>query len=390
MPGAARRRLHNLKVGAVALVNDGDNPPARFVLAKAREQQQPPPGRAGSRYMTFRDLLAYARKALGREPSEAVRKQLYDEVRQRQQASVVYDALMSRLSALSESLQSIIWWPSEGETRDTETLIRESVQQFAASIETDAAALLAGRIAKLRERWPQAPPDPEELEAALRAELEKLQPTTAGEPRTPEEEPVKKLSEILAGLPDADRAVVKAALDESAAKVTEQAAEITKLKAASTEPPDPYAGLPTAVRKELEEGKAERAAMAKQLADLKVAGEREAFAKGLVFKALPGTPSEVADLIYDVPQEKRTKLVALLKAADAAAAQGGVLSTLGTDRGDPASGALAKIEAIATELRKSNPALSIEKARTRAMQENPDLYEEAEAERRSRLQGGVH
>lgn len=383
MPGTAKERLRNLTVKAVALVPAGDNPPARILLAKSREAAQ-----QRSLAGTFRELLSYARKALGREPGAEVRKQLYDEVRQRQQASAVYDALMQRLSALAESLQSIIWWPAEGETRDAETLIRESVQQFASSIEQDAAALIAGRIMKVCKAWPDAPPDPEQLEAALRAELETLhQP--AGEPRTPTEEPVKKLSEILAGLPEADRAVVKAALDEGTAAVTkakeEHAAEIAKLKADTT-PPDPYAGVPAAVRKRLEEADARNAQLEARVAKMQADGERAEFAKGLVFKALPGTPAELAELIYDVPVEKRTKLVAIVKALDAAAAQGGVLQTLGTDRGDPAAGsALAKIEARAQEIVKAAPGTSIEKARTQAMHENPALYEEAEAERRERL-----
>lgn len=378
----ATRRLRNLTIKEVSLVPHGDNPPARIVLYKARAPRLTTRER-------FTHLVGAVRKWIGDEPSEEVRKQLYDEVRSRQQGSTVLDALRQRMEALSESLQSIIWFPNDAEReQDTETLIAESVRQFADSIEADAAALLAGKIYKLRVLWPDAPPEPAEFTKALSDVLEDdagdvADDSTAAGPENPQpkEQPMaKNLAEILAGLTEADRAIVKTTIDG-------QAAEIVKLT--PKEPVDPLAALPADVRKQLETADAERAELKKQVDEMRIEREREAFGKTLVLKALPVQIDEVVELLFGLPVEKRGKVVAILKAADEAVLRGGLLDTLGTDRGAVAGSALQKIEERALELRKANPTISIEKARTQVLRENPDLYVLAENERAAALRGGA-
>src|SRR5262245_53973745 len=126
------RRLVNVVVKEVSLVGAGDNPGAQVVLFKAREQPR-------TLRQRWTEKLAALRQRMGREPGAEVRKRLYDEVREQQQASQVYEALGCRLNALAQSLESIVWWPTEEEQqRPKDELIRETVRQFADGIERDA------------------------------------------------------------------------------------------------------------------------------------------------------------------------------------------------------------------------------------------------------------
>lgn len=222
-------------------------------------------------------------------------------------------------------------------------------------------------------------------EEALAAALEGDDPADDDdEPEDPEgsdkkeDPPVKKTyAQILAALPEEERGVV-------AAELAGRDAEIAKLKPKDP-PPDPMAALPAEFRKQLEDERAERAELKKQVEALRGAGERAAFAKTLEpLNHLPTKTDDLVGLLFDLPAEKRTALVGVLKASDALIARGG-LGALGSERDGAAGSALAKIDAAAQEIRKAKPELSIEKARTLAMEQNPALYEEAEAERRQGL-----
>jgi hypothetical protein len=382
-----RKRLRNVNVKEVSLVGAGDNPPARVVLFKARGA--PAPDRAAA--ARFNARVAELAKKLGAPPSAAALKELYDEVRERQQASDVYDALRQRMSALSDSLQSIIWFyplsTADGEPApapDRAALIRETVRQFADSIDRDTEDLLAGRLAKLAERWPDASPTRADLETAVREVLESLPEspadpaTPAGSARTEESDVKKTLEQILAGLgSDEEREVVKAAIAAAAT-----AADPEAVKKAATEAA--LAALPEAVRKQLEADRAEQAALRKEMADLRKEREREAFAKTIKIENLPAKSEELAELLFEPGAswpEQRAKIVAVLKAADAAMGRFGVFDPLGSERGGAGEGsAAARVEQLAGELRKTEPTLSLEKARTRVRRENPQLYAEEQAE----------
>lgn len=389
--------LRNPIVKEVSLVGAGDNRPARILIYKAEPETQ-------SLAERFRSALDAVRKALGREPSREVRKQLYDDVRQRQDARQVYDALMLRMNALSSSLESIIWYPSDEEkARPLEDLVRETVQQFASSIEKDAASLLAGRIAKRLAKMREDEPAPlpiSELEAVLLAEFEMLkgagappepEPTGPGEGRKLEDEPVKKeFPAILAALGEEDRKTVEAHL----------AAEIAKAKPAdpagagsSTPDPDPLAALPVALRKQLDEeraanaaSRAENLALKQRMEKMEKSAARAEFRKSVEFRNLSAPTDELVDALIELPEATRSLIVKTLGAANEIAGKGGAFTAIGTDQGSPGT-AQHEIQSRAVELQKSDPKLTIEQARSAVLKADPDLYARLDLEAQARRQG---
>lgn len=386
----AKTRLRELKVREVSLVGKGDNPPARIVLWKG-DDYDPSGGdpavermrrRKRSAGQVAKDLylgaLAKVTEALGRAPGEDLRKELFEQVREADRARDVFAALMERKEALAESLHSILFFGEEGQ--DTAALIKETVRQFANAMDDETAGLLSGEIAKAAAETATAPPSVAELGDLLASELEKIQ--TAGPTRTAKGAPImaKTADEILAGLTDEDREVMKA---QGAATATAHAAEIAKLKPAPATP-DPLADVPEPVRKMIEKEREDRAAEVAELRKshdaLQAASERAEFEKTLAVGGLAVPSSEIADLLFDVPAEKRAALVKILGAASTAA-ELGMSTPLGSDIATDPNGTDGKLAALAAEIRKADPTLTIEQARGEAYEQNPELYVESERER---------
>lgn len=322
-----KRRLRNITVKEISLVRAGDNPPARVLLFKSREPDPLPS--VGER---FRSALATLRKRLGYEPSAATRAEVLEEI--------------------EKAKGGLPPWLQGKKPKD------DAPDESADDAPDDADA----EDADEPEDTEEADPDAEDRE---------------------EDKKVKKsLAAILAELPEDERAVVSDAL-------AARDAELTKLRPAAALAPDPLAALPAPVRKQIEADRAERAELRKQVSDLRTASERTAFAKALgPIQALPTRDDALVELLFGLPVEKRTPLVELLKAADALIVRGGVLGGgLGTERDSLAGSALAKIDALAVEMRKIQPTLSIEKARAAVLNDHPELYDQAEEERRG---GGLH
>lgn len=251
---------------------------------------------------------------------------------------------------------------------------------------------------------------PVELTAAECAELDAIEKLAAGPARTPEETMKKKLSEILAGLPEEERSVVqetlkaletkvtKAAEDEKAAatkyatELSARDAEIAKLKKTET-PPDPMASLPTEIRKQWEEDRAANATLRAEVAKMQLDAQRTAFAKSLEpIEHLPVKQDDLVDMLFEVPVEKRTKIVALIKVASDLVASGRVFDTIGTDRNDPGSkSAEAQVEALAGEMVKnSGGSVTLAKARAQVWAQRPDLVKQSEAEHRAAFERLTH
>lgn len=377
--------LSDVEVDEISLVDKGDNPRARFVLAKRKH------GAAG--------LYASALKALEGvvgAVSEPLRKRLYDEVREAQAKDSAADILRRRLDALSESVYSTLYFrPDEGEEPiDVEAVLKESIAQFAEGVSGEVPDILAGRIMKTF-GGADPPPTQEEFteEFALKfQELAKdLETPGARGPDDDKENDMDKIDLTKLDISDEQRAELEKAL-KAQAETEGLKAKVAELeKAAKKEPPkkdeptedDLRKALPEDVRKLFDAQEARHQADMKKRDDL-IAGltetaERDAFAKSLDFKKLPGTVESLAKMLYPIQKEQREEIVKYLDAVDKQLEQAAdITRALGQevvdDEGDRQGTAKGKLDAAAVEIRKAQPELTPEQAFDRALVAHPDLY----------------
>ncbi|MDI6814378.1 MAG: hypothetical protein QMD10_12730 [Desulfitobacteriaceae bacterium] len=172
---------------------------------------------------------------------------------------------------------------------------------------------------------------------------------------------------------------------EKKAQETEQlkvkVAELEKKLAEKDQPnkdDDIWKGVNPEIRKRMEELE-KRAKEAEELAK-KEREERitkEFIAKAAAFQGLPVKPEEFGPVLKTLAEkdpEVYTKIEGVLKAADEAITKGALFKELGrASYGDEGS-ALAKLEAKAEEIRKSDSRLTKEQAFVKACEENPELY----------------
>ncbi len=230
-------------------------------------------------------------------------------------------------------------------------------------------------------------------------------PITLTKRREPQEIKKMTVDEILAKLPEADRAVMQAAL-AAAAKKPEPAPEMKADQPPAGVAPGVAKAWPTLseeVKKHfVDQAKVAAEAEAKARADevkkadelraevqkLRDAEERREFiAKAEKLKAVPGlSTDELATLLHAVskgravPSEIAKKLEASLASVDEVVRKSKLFSESGSlGRGGEGS-ARSKIEAIAKSILEKDAKLTIEKARVQAAESNPDLYREAQAE----------
>jgi DNA-binding PucR family transcriptional regulator len=197
---------------------------------------------------------------------------------------------------------------------------------------------------------------------------------------TPEEEPVKKTP------------TKKALKDMTHEELLAHAEEVEKNAPAPEPEPEP---VPASVQKQLDAQAAEikkandRAEKAE--ADAKV--EKEArerlrmagFAKSKI-PNLPGTDDEKGNVLYDaqnvMKKESYDELLKMLEAGDAAMAK--TMDPVGEDEdGNAGDSAVGQLDAIAKQLVKDGKAKTYEIAFDKAAQENPDIYKQYRAERRT-------
>jgi len=196
----------------------------------------------------------------------------------------------------------------------------------------------------------------------------------------------EELLKAISGLTDEERQELVKALNVEQKPLT--ADEIVKALAELSDDEEEDKDIPESVRKSikaLEDGqkeakeRAEKAeAVVKEMRDEQRA--RDYLARAEAFKHLPNVvPADFAPILSKIDKalkdEEREKLAEILKAADAAIAEGKLFEEIG--RGevpDAGSSALAKLNAKAEELRKADTSLTKEQAFTQATKENPELY----------------
>jgi dTMP kinase len=203
---------------------------------------------------------------------------------------------------------------------------------------------------------------------------------------------------LLASLPEKSRGAVEKALraaDESVAaekaalekRAVELEAKVAELAKKDEKPADVLKGLPEEVRKRLEDAE-KRAADAEKIAKEERAARELSEITKRVEAEMPhvsGTPAEKAALLQRMKgalsAEDFAKIGEILRAASKSIEAGALFAEIGGSA--PAGSATAKLEAIAEDMRKSDPKLSKAVAMSKAAKQHPELRREQLAEQRS-------
>lgn len=343
----------------------------------------------------------------GKDPDDDLEKRLFDDVRAERMTEQITEALMSRVGDLATSVREIMFDEGMSEHDPQEDLAR-TLKQFADTMDGELAGIFAGQIAKrLDQGEDEGAPSDDEIEEILKDLFTQPTGTAPGATR-------KETAMDLSKLSKTDRERVEAALEkagtvekllagdetatarvaelETGAKTLDK--EIARLKravAGEAEPPeDPLDGLDPEVRKRIEpqlkaaneravKAETDNKALTKRLDKIEADSERTAFEKGIGdLNGLPQKRDDLVDLLWTMQDEKaRSTMQKNLEAAAAAARRGNsIFGAIGSDLGGDGDGsAYAKIEAAATEIRKSNPKLTEAQSRAQAMNDNPELYD---------------
>lgn len=277
------------------------------------------------------------------------------------------------------------------------------------------AADLPGVKAKVRSAWKQVHPGEKEVPNAI---------------KSLENDPMPDLKELIASVADMDdkaktelRKALELAPDDVFKKLTDATdeqkdalrkalgmepetddslkARVMKLFGLTPTSPEPDPDVPEAVRKAVDEVKASvkkaegRADEAEKKLDTALETiakrDREARVQQMVAKAARygkmGSPDDISKLLTDVDvklgAEGLKAVEALLAKGEEAFSQAKVFEEIGHGSRTPGDGsAIAKIEEKALELRKADPKLTIEEARSLAWRDNPEIYKSYQDERR--------
>lgn len=346
----ATHSLTQLTVEEGSLVDKGDNPGAEIKLVK-RDDAGP-----------FLRLWKWARGLVAKNDS-------MPRTTGQVLAQNDFEAEFGKLKfAFMDAVYSILEAPP---SEATATMLRQSVDEFAAK----AKALFGGihpQLSEITDSMHCALEDVAAVEKrvdfvrAVHA-LDALAypgqvPVTTG--NEPEEVAMSKsVEDVLKSLPEADRALVQAAMApkaddvEKAAKAAQEVAELAKRL--------------TDTQAELAKMRDERMAaeFQKRAEALKVPGQDVAQLAEVLKRAHAADPT-LCDTIEQV-----------LKAAAAQAEAGGkvLFKSIGT-RGTDGGNAESKIASLASELQKANPKLSKQQAVSEVLKAHPALYQQSLAE----------
>ena len=388
---------HSVSVTATESVNNRGG--RRFVRSRD--------GGAAMRLSWLEKFADTIREWSGKDPDDDLEKRLFDDVRAERMTEQITEALMSRVGDLATSVREIMFDEGMSEHDPQEDLAR-TLKQFADTMDGELAGIFAGQIAKLLDQGDdEGAPSDDEIEEILEDLFTQPTGTAPGATR-------KETAMDLSKLSKTDRERVEAALEkagtvekllagdetatarvaelETGAKTLDK--EIARLKravAGEAEPPeDPLDGLDPEVRKRIEpqlkaaneravKAETDNKALTKRLDKIEADSERTAFEKGIGdLNGLPQKRDDLVDLLWTMQDEKaRSTMQKNLEAAAAAARRGNsIFGAIGSDLGGDGDGsAYAKIEAAATEIRKSNPMLTEAQSRAQAMNDNPELYD---------------
>lgn len=119
--------------------------------------------------------------------------------------------------------------------------------------------------------------------------------------------------------------------------------------------------------------------LAKQVKEMADFSKKEVL-KALVAQSIDslatGTDEIVSALWGIQNDEAREKVRKLLEAASAAVKKAGTFNQIGSDAQTGATNAEQKFDALASEICKSDPKMTMVEARAKAITDNPELYEE--------------
>jgi len=311
-------------------VDKGANPQAHVVLFKRDEKK---PG-----------LIQRVKSLFGKA-------QTFSEVREAQEARSEWWELVDAFSA---SVKSII---SENPDNATE-LMMQSATEFVEAVKP-LIPQLEGTDVHLRANGTLTA-----VEAAIeKGDIAKMADAIQEPDEGKEVEKHMTLEEILKGLPEEQRKVIQDELD----KLTEK-----------EDPIEQKIDLPEDVRKRIEEAEKRNTELEKRLNEqIEKAEIAEFVKKAETFTNLPNMkPDEFGPVLRNLSKvEGYDKLETVLVAANKALGESELFKAKGEDGGIE-NGALAKLQAKADELRKSDPKLTREQAFAKAVEDNPDLYVE--------------
>lgn len=311
-------------------MDKGANPQAHVVLFKRDEKK---PG-----------LIQRVKSLFGKA-------QTFSEVREAQEARCEWWELVDAFSA---SVKSII---SENPDNATE-LMMQSATEFVEAVKP-LIPQLEGTDVHLRANGTLTA-----VEAAIeKGDIAKIADAIQEPDEGKEVEKHMTLEEILKGLPEEQRKVIQDELD----KLTEK-----------EDPIEQKIDLPEDVRKRIEEAEKRNTELEKRLNEqIEKAEIAEFVKKAETFTNLPNMkPDEFGPVLRNLSKvEGYDKLETVLVAANKALGESELFKAKGEDGGIE-NGALAKLQAKADELRKSDPKLTREQAFAKAVEDNPDLYAE--------------
>lgn len=375
--------LKDLKIHKVDFVTAGANPDAHIRITKQRKASdgdKSDNGFAGRLYRSVAKVMGWTEEEANQELINQIVKSSefadkMQEINQRKVMSQMWDLC----NALTESLGSII---TDEDVADKETVMTQNLEEFTQTAKAAIAQWAKGEqvetigkavnedgkkdntISKGDEGNMAMEIDRSKLldveKAAYDAILKK-----AGAPVEPEEEDPKKKAE-----PEEEpekkkkQPCTKAAGDEPLAKGAGEA----------DGEEDIYKGMSPAV-------KAEFLRMKKSLDE---AEDREMEALAKKYELLGNKPEELAPILKSLKQAEDgsyEKVLGILDDSLAAVEKSGLFSEIGkSGHAAGGSGAVAKAEAKAEELRKSRPELTKEQAMAEVWKSNPELMAEYEEE----------
>jgi DNA-binding transcriptional ArsR family regulator len=187
------------------------------------------------------------------------------------------------------------------------------------------------------------------------------------------------LKDILKALPEDQRKQVEAELAK-AEQLEKKVEELQKGQPQPTPgPEDIWKGINPEIRKQFEDMK-KRAEEAEKLAKAeKEARENAEFEKRASAYSHVGSAKDIAKMLkqaYAVSEEYGKQVEQTLKSAQERIGKGGLFREIGNEGQSSGNDAITKLNAAADEIRKSQPTLTKEQAFTKALEANPDLYEE--------------
>lgn len=365
-----KKVLTDITLNEVSFVDAGANPGAHLMFWKRKPTMKPVIAKLRELFATAFPTPEIAKQQLA-DLAKGDDAKLFDQVISQ---ADLWPAIWKATDALNTSIRSIL----DSDEAEKQPLLNRSLDEFkqhlldvvsSAATKTPDVEKEAGEMSEdlKKSLGLAATATDAEVSAAVakvQADLAKAQADAA----------FAKMSE-----PHRDYAVAKGLKDDDlTAFVAKSDADREAVVKA-----EPIAK--TAAEIEKARADAENAELRKSVAYLKKASEVSAIAKRAETEmAAVAKADELADLIYDVTKHDAglgERLETVLKTANARIEKGGLLKEIGSGHRGISKGADA-IETAAKELQKVNTGWSIQKARTEARKQNPELAAQERTESR--------